>query len=83
MTIEISYFFRMENIEDDYFTNLSWLNSSELSATGDSVNNFLTNLFCYKLVDCSNNHIDDDLQCLCWLVQIRPTLSSFHSLKVK
>jgi hypothetical protein len=38
MTIENSYFFHMDNIEDDYLTNLSWLkeaNSSELPTTGD------------------------------------------------
>jgi len=33
-----------------------------------------------SIVECSNNHIDDDLQCLCWLMKIRPTNNSNRSL---
>lgn len=28
-------------------------------------------LFCFS-VECLNNRIDDDLQCLCWLIQTKP-----------
>ncbi|CAF1109566.1 unnamed protein product [Adineta steineri] len=58
----------MDYIEDEYLTNLSWLkvsNSNELQST----------------VKCSNNYIDDDLQCLCWVVKMRPNSYSSHSLK--
>ncbi|CAF1165462.1 unnamed protein product [Adineta steineri] len=58
----------MDYIEDEYLTNLSWLkvsNSNELQST----------------VKCSNNYIDDDLQCLCWVVKMKPNSYSSHSLK--
>ncbi|CAF2223449.1 unnamed protein product [Rotaria magnacalcarata] len=78
----------MDNIEDDDLTNLAWLresNSKELQTTGD-YENFLfifgeEYLFYYRLVECENNHIDDDLQCLCWIIKMRPTSYSSHALK--
>ncbi|CAF1004419.1 unnamed protein product [Rotaria sp. Silwood1] len=58
----------MDNIEYDDLTNLSWLkvsHSREFQTT----------------VECSNNYIDDDLQCLCWIIKMQPISYSSHSLK--
>ncbi|UJR21643.1 hypothetical protein I4U23_024720 [Adineta vaga] len=58
----------MDDTEDDHLTNLSWLkfsNNSESQST----------------VECSNNSIDDELQCLCWIVKMRPNSYPSHSLK--
>lgn len=69
----------MDNMD---LTNLSWL-KSELQPTGD-FSFFLrrkTFLFFDQLVECSNNYVDDDLQCLCWIIKMQPTSS--RSLKVK
>ncbi|CAF1075752.1 unnamed protein product [Rotaria sordida] len=58
----------MDNIEDVDLTNLSWLKISH-------------NREFQTTVECSNNYIDDDLQCLCWIIKMRPTSYSSHSLK--
>ncbi|CAF3325347.1 unnamed protein product [Rotaria socialis] len=78
----------MDNIEDDDLTNLAWLresNSKELQTTGDyEIFLFIFGeeyLFYSRLVECENNHIDDDLQCLCWIIKMRPTAYSSHALK--
>ncbi|CAF2686275.1 unnamed protein product [Rotaria sp. Silwood2] len=57
----------MDNIKDDDLTNLSWLKKYFILC---------------RLVECSNSHIDDDLQCLCWIIKIRPTSYSLKRLSV-
>ncbi|CAF0721212.1 unnamed protein product [Adineta ricciae] len=45
---------------------------------------YLTNLSWLKLsnhIRCSNNSTDDELQCLCWIMKLRPHAYSSHSLK--
>lgn len=83
----------MENTDEDYLTNLSWLKAStdnEEQSTGDrrtsSKSSFerVLSTISFLVAECVDHSIDDDLQCLCWVIKIKPTIGDrkCRSLKV-
>ena len=82
----------MESTDEDYLTNLSWLKAStdnEEQSTGDRRTSSKSSLErvlsinWYLIAECVDHSIDDDLQCLCWVIKIKPTIDGRKSRSLK
>ena len=68
--LRVTFGIDMENTSDAHLTGLSWLKAAQTNddrRAGDDA---------MSADGCSHNHVDDDLQCLCWVIKIRPTRHS-------